>query len=83
MDNKVMPVDAGRIQGYFLTQGSVGWVNRPAWTFWNTGDLINANLSENTLPVYPTVTLSAVGTTATRNFYGLVTGDFNRSFTPE
>jgi hypothetical protein len=31
---------------------------------------------------YPDVIVSAVGTTVTKNFYGMVTGDFNRSFTP-
>ena len=82
MDNHIDGTDASRILQYFLTQGSSGWVGRPAWTFWNaeeTFPTIPPALPPGTL-VLPTVIVSS-GTT-TLNLYGLVTGDFNQSFVP-
>lgn len=72
--------DAQRIQNYFLTQGnpSPAFSHGP-WSFWTVGDMILANPGPSG---YPTVTIPAIGTTVSKNFYGMVTGDFNRSFTP-
>ena len=40
MNNHIDGTDASRILQYFLTQGSSGWVGRPAWTFWNAEEII-------------------------------------------
>jgi hypothetical protein len=51
--------------------------DRSPWTYWNTGTLISANPATGD---YPTIT---VGTTSlSADFWGMVTGDFNRSFIP-
>ncbi len=74
--NTIGAADASRIQAYFLQQGSPAFSGRPAWTFWGTGDAISANPGSGD---YPTVILTAAD--VVQNLYGLVTGDFNRSFT--
>ena len=79
-DFKINANDANLIQQYFLTQGNPIPSFSSTWSFWLTGDQISANPGVSL--GYPQVTVPSVGTTVTRNFYGLVTGDFNRSFTP-
>jgi hypothetical protein len=49
------------------------------WVFWYANTQINQNNLWSS-EVYPTVTIS--GASATQDFYGLVSGDFNRSFVP-
>lgn len=71
--------DAGSIQQYFITQGNPNPAFDSDWSFWKTGDLINANPGPSG---YPTITVPAGTGSVTQNFYGLVTGDFNRSYVP-
>jgi hypothetical protein len=66
--------DASRIQQNFVN----GKAFDRLWTFWRTGQFISANPATES---YPSVTLE-VGLDATANLWGLVTGDFNRSFVP-
>ncbi|MCX6235930.1 MAG: right-handed parallel beta-helix repeat-containing protein [Bacteroidetes bacterium] len=68
--------DAQLIQRYFVFGEAF---DRPRWTFWEVDDwTISSPTPAGSLQGDITVTSSAV----TANFYGLVTGDFNRSFTP-
>jgi hypothetical protein len=70
--------DALRIQGYFLTQGNPPFAKDP-WSYWVKGETISANpnpvtnLTIEVLPGSGPITL---------DFWGMVSGDFNRSFTP-
>jgi hypothetical protein len=66
--------DAAAIQGYFLTAGGSGFT-RSAWSFWIAGETISANSIAAGNPV---ITVGC--TDVTKDFYGLVTGDFNGSF---
>ncbi|MFU8844603.1 MAG: T9SS type A sorting domain-containing protein, partial [Bacteroidales bacterium] len=77
-DNDILSLDASNIQGYFLTSGSAGFVRAP-WSFWTAGETISANPGS---AGYPTLVVPGSGSTVTQNFFALVTGDFNRSFTP-
>jgi hypothetical protein len=75
--------DASRILGYFVTNGNPTWTPpKGPWTFWPTNDaLINNNLNPPS-----GLQVSHVSTTAgsvVQDFYGLCTGDFNMSFTPD
>lgn len=66
--------DAGRIQRHFV----YGYDFDNAWRFWKAGSSISANPATDS---YPKAFLPA-GSNITVNFYGLCTGDFNRSFNP-
>jgi hypothetical protein len=77
-DNSILSGDASNIQGYFLTSGGSGFARAP-WSFWTAGETISGNPDPGG---YPTLVVPGSGPTVTKNFYGLVTGDFNRSFTP-
>jgi parallel beta-helix repeat protein len=79
-DFKVNANDALLIQNYFLTQGNPSTPFNSTWSFWSVGELIGSNPGVSL--GFPQVIVPAVGTTVSKNFYGLVTGDFNRSFTP-
>lgn len=70
--------EAYRILSYFVTNGSQGWINAPAWSFWKANDQILAN--NWTDGRYPTVEVS--DESVTQDVYGLITGDFNRSYIP-
>jgi hypothetical protein len=73
--------DAGRIQQYFVSGTSF---DREPWTFWRSGYSILHNplvTDPEFTEYYPKVTLS-VGSDADADMYGLVSGDFNRSFNP-
>lgn len=70
--------EAYRILSYFVTNGSQGWINAPAWSFWKANDQILAN--NWTDGRYPTVEVS--DESVTQDVYGLITGDFNRSYVP-
>jgi len=52
--------------------------DRPGWTFWIAGQLSDTNGATD---AYPSVTLGSLDVSV--NFYGLCTGDFNRSFNPD
>ena len=83
MGNHIDGTDASRILQYFLTQGSSGWQNRPAWTFWKTLDPISSNpIDPPETLVLPSIEVLAGSEPIILNFYGLVTGDFNQSFVP-
>lgn len=75
--NTLFANDAGLILTHFVTSGNSTF---PAngWSFWKTNDMISVN--NFTDGTYPQVTI--VNTDVVQNFYGLVNGDFNRSFTP-
>jgi hypothetical protein len=81
-DNTVTSPDALLIQQYFVSTGSIGF-DRVAWSFWKTNDFVNANPA---VPyygiIYPTVTVNAGDISVSQNFWGLVTGDYNRSYVP-
>jgi hypothetical protein len=76
--NFLGPVDAQRIQGYFVSGGIIGFDRTNKWTFWKVGQTISSNPGPGG---YPTVIVPVSGPGVTANFYGLVTGDFNRSYT--
>ncbi len=78
-DLSVLSGDASLIQQYFITQGNPNPAFDSDWSFWKTGELINSNPGPSG---YPTVTIPAGATSVSQNFYGLVTGDFNRSYVP-
>lgn len=79
-NNSINGGDATRIQEYFLTQGNPLTPFITDWSFWKPGEMISANPGGSLGD--PQVTITGSGPSATQNFYGLVTGDFNRSFTP-
>jgi hypothetical protein len=74
--------DALQIQQYFVTAGSSSF-DRPSWVFWNAGQTISSNpiYPSEYYPVYPTITITG-SSNITSDFYGLCTGDFNRSYIP-
>ena len=81
MDNYLDGSDASRILKNFTTSGTWGWVNRGPWTFWLTGEIIDDNpLIPPTQIVLPSITIT--NSSLTKDFYGMVTGDFNGSFVP-
>ena len=72
--------DASRIQGNFVNGTAF---DRSDWTFWNKGSVILQNpIDPGNEASYPSVDL-LVGVDADADLYGLVTGDFNRSFDPD
>jgi hypothetical protein len=66
--------DAAMIQGYFLTAGTAAFARTP-WSFWKAGEVIGSNPGTSGNPVI-TVTCAPIN----QDFYGLVTGDFNGSY---
>ncbi|KAF0199239.1 MAG: hypothetical protein FD170_3926, partial [Bacteroidetes bacterium] len=76
-NNNLLPNDAGRILQYFLTNGNPAFATN--WTFWKTNDTTSI---QNPLPNVLTLTVHPDSISITQNFYALVTGDFNRTFTP-
>jgi hypothetical protein len=76
--NSILGNDASRIQQYFLQQGNPPFsVNK--WSFWSTGAWVSA---QNPTPATLTITVPPASGPITQDFWGLATGDFNRSFTP-
>ncbi|MCD4730272.1 MAG: T9SS type A sorting domain-containing protein, partial [Bacteroidales bacterium] len=75
----VLSDDANLIQQYFLTMGNPTPAFISDWIIWSAGDLISANPGAGG---YPTVTVPLGAALLSQDFYGMVTGDFNRSFTP-
>jgi hypothetical protein len=73
--NSLNSGDAGTILNRFVF--GTPWAFVDDWTFWYANDPTNVNWLSD---IYPTITVS--GASTTQNFYGLVSGDFNRSFVP-
>ncbi|HOX78877.1 MAG TPA: T9SS type A sorting domain-containing protein, partial [Bacteroidales bacterium] len=73
--------DAIRIQANFVNGTAF---DKAAWTFWRSGFSIlhNPLEEEPEYTEYYTKVSLPVGSDASANMYGLVTGDFNRSFNP-
>lgn len=81
LDMFIGSTDAGRIQQNFVDGTSF---DKAAWTFWRSGFSISGNPDVEDpeyTEYFPKVTL-AVGSDVDADMYGLVTGDFNRSFNP-
>jgi hypothetical protein len=77
MDDLVNSGDAGDILDHFLSGGTLGFVRGP-WVFWKTNEAISSNPFVD--GAYPVITVGS--SSLVQNFYGLASGDFNRSFTP-
>ena len=76
-NNTLTSTDAQRINNNFVNGASL---DRSGWSFWNAGETISNQIPTPT-ESYPSVTLSA-GSTLTANMYGLISGDFNMSYSP-
>jgi hypothetical protein len=79
-NNKLTAYDAQRIQGYFVSGGTLAF-DREKWVFWPAGDKISAN----PIPAWPSGTMYydiTVDGNETLDILGMVTGDFNRGFVP-
>jgi hypothetical protein len=72
--------DAFNILNYYVSGETEAW-NLPGkedWVFWKAGDILQQNLwQDGAFPVIE-VTNTSVG----QNLYGMLTGDFNRSYVP-
>jgi hypothetical protein len=69
--------DAQRIQQYYVTFGGISF-EKP-WEFWKAGEMVTINpQTENVMRVE----IVAGSSNVTQDFFGLVSGDFNRSFNP-
>ncbi len=73
--------DASSIQRYFVTGGTSQYFD-PEWEFWHAPDVINTQQDLPGINNVLQITIPAGAATAEHNFLGLVSGDFNRSFTP-
>ncbi len=72
--------DGFKIREYFVFQGIVPWTPpTEKWSFWKSGENISANPWAE--PHVPSITMGPSGL-IDGHFYGLVSGDFNRSFIP-
>lgn len=76
-DVSVNAGDAGVILTHFVNGLTPPFPTDP-WMFWTVNETISANPSA--VGIYPEVTV--VATDVVQDFYGLVTGDFNQSHTP-
>jgi len=65
------------ILDYFIFGGNPFFWATNAWTFWNAGDMTISQAN----PMLAVPQITVVGN-QTNDFLALVTGDFNRSFTP-
>jgi len=75
--NTIFSNDAGRILLYFVQNGTPAFSTAP-WVFWKAYETISANPLVG--GANPTITVTTAN--LNQDFYGLVTGDFNRSFIP-
>jgi hypothetical protein len=81
-DDYLNSADAGKIVEYFITNGDSTWKKRGLWTFWRSNDMILNDAQLNTYHFPEVDTITVPETSSTLNIYGLCTGDFNGSFTP-
>lgn len=77
--SSIVAYDAQQILVYFVSAGTHVWTNAPSWSFYNAGQTISANPWAES--IYPKVTITNTPMT-NQTIYGMVTGDFNRSWTP-
>jgi len=75
--NTIFSNDAGRILQYFVQNGSPAFSTAP-WVFWKAYETIAANPFVG--GPNPAITITTAN--LNQDFYGLVSGDFNRSFIP-
>jgi hypothetical protein len=73
--------DAGTIQRYFVT-GGTQFQLAPLWEFWHASVIINTQQDDPLINNVLQVTIPTGVGTAEQNFLAMVSGDFNRSFTP-
>jgi hypothetical protein len=82
-DYQLNSADAGRILQYFVQNGNPTWSPRGLWTIYPAGRTINHNpLPTFDLTNIDTINIPVSGASRTVNLYGLCTGDYNGSFTP-
>jgi hypothetical protein len=73
--------DAATIQRYFVTGGTLFQL-APQWEFWHASVIINTQQDDPLINNVLQVTIPAGVGTSTQNFLAMVSGDFNKSFTP-
>jgi hypothetical protein len=79
--NLINSTDANGILAYFVNLYSASFdSDRGRFTFWPAGDVFNALPTPGGSIVIPQLVVTT--SMPTVNYYALVTGDFNRSFTP-
>jgi hypothetical protein len=77
-DSQIYALDASMIQNYFLTLGT-GVTFDKSWEFWKTGNAVSVQpQTDNVLKVE----ILPGSTHVVQDFYGLVSGDFDRSNVP-
>jgi hypothetical protein len=82
VDGQVDGADASFILEYFVTNGNpLVWPSYE-WSFWPAYDIVTGQISVAPGYVHPNPSIVVAGVPVVQNFYGLVTGDFNRSHTP-
>ena len=72
--NFVNSTDASLIQQYFVFGTAF---NRPAWSYWKVGDMVQTNY--NPAPIPTSFSVNLTGNVADYNLYAMCTGDFNGS----
>ena len=78
-NKRLQTADAGVIQNYFMSSGqNMANFDREPWTFWRANEVIGENPG---LPGILEITIAGTSPIS-QNFYGLVTGDFNRGYNP-
>lgn len=80
LNNYLDAADASRINNSFLTGGDPAWtVPVGVWSFWKAGEVLSQNSIDEDL--YPQVAVGQVP--VVQDFYGLLTGDFDMSYSPQ
>lgn len=72
--NFISSTDASRIQQYFVFGTAF---DRPAWSYWKVGDMVQNNYNPSPIPTSFSVNLT--GNLAGYDLYAMCTGDFNGS----
>ncbi|HOW25962.1 MAG TPA: right-handed parallel beta-helix repeat-containing protein [Bacteroidales bacterium] len=76
-DTWLVTTDAGLIQSYYINNYSPPF--NPLWEFWKQGESVTSQPQAVTLPQ---IVVPVSSPPIIQNFYGMVSGDFNRSFVP-
>src|SRR5690606_36890367 len=77
-DGHIYALDASMIQNYFLTLGTGVTFDKP-WEFWKTGNAVSVQpQTDNVLRIE----ILQGSTQVVQDFYGMVSGDFDRSNIP-